>query len=91
MIPQQVSFYSCIIPSPDSGLLGLGGRTPKDLEKAASFASGTCGHFGGNSALLIEVGQSRFEDFLKPHQQLIHIFLVILCRESCYFEDIINL
>ena len=26
-----------------------------------------------------------------PHHQLIHIYLFILCRESRYFEDIVNL
>ena len=41
--------------------------------------------------LLIEVWQSRFEDFIMPHQNLILIFLVILCRESRYFEDIVKL
>ena len=42
--------------------------------------------------LWIEDGQLRFEDFMIPHQQLIHIVLVIiLCCESRYFEDILNL
>ena len=35
---------------------------------------------------------SRFEDSIMPqHQNLIHIFLFILCRESRYFEDIVKL
>ena len=41
--------------------------------------------------LLIEVGQSRFEDSIMPYQYLIHIFLFILCRESHYLEDIVKL
>ena len=36
--------------------------------------------------LWIEDRQSRFEDSLMPHQHLIHIVLLILCRESRYFE-----
>ena len=39
--------------------------------------------------LLIEVGLSRFEDFIMPHQKLKRIFLVILCRESSFFENIV--
>ena len=34
---------------------------------------------------------SRFEDFIMPHQHLIHKFLFIHCRESCCFEDILTL
>ena len=41
--------------------------------------------------LWIEDGQLRFEDFTIPHHHLIHIFLLILCRESHYFEDIFKL
>ena len=41
--------------------------------------------------LLIEVGQSRFEEIFIPYQKFIHIFLFIICRESHYFEDIVNL
>ena len=37
--------------------------------------------------LRIEDRPSRFEDFIMPHQHLIHIFLFIHCRELCYFED----
>ena len=39
--------------------------------------------------LWIEAGQSRFEDSIMPHQHSTHI--LIICRESCYFEDIIKL
>ena len=38
--------------------------------------------------LWIEDRQSRFEDFIMPHQHLIHMLLFVLCRESHYFEDI---
>ena len=41
--------------------------------------------------LWIEDMSSRFEDFIMPHQHLIHIFLFIHCRESRYFEDIVDL
>ena len=41
--------------------------------------------------LWIEDVQSRFEDSIVPNQHSIHILLVILCRESRYFEDIVNL
>ena len=41
--------------------------------------------------LWIEDGQLRFKNTIMPHWQLIHIFLVILCCEPRYFEDIINL
>ena len=40
--------------------------------------------------LLIEYRQSRFEDSFMPHQHLIHMFLFVLCRESHYFEDIVQ-
>ena len=36
--------------------------------------------------LWIKDRPSRFEDFIMPHQHLIHIFLSIHCRESHYFE-----
>ena len=39
----------------------------------------------------IEDRPSRFEDFIMPHQQLLHIFLIIHCCESRYFEDIVKL
>ena len=35
----------------------------------------------------IEDRQSRFEDSIMPHQHLTHLFLLIVCRESRYFED----
>ena len=41
--------------------------------------------------LCIENRQSRFEDFIMPHQHLIHKFLVMICRELCYFQDILEL
>ena len=41
--------------------------------------------------LWIEDTQSRFDDSIMPHQHSIHIFLVIHCRESRYFEDIVKL
>ena len=34
---------------------------------------------------------SRFENFIMPHQHLIHKFLFIHCRECCCFEDILTL
>ena len=40
--------------------------------------------------LWIEDMQSRFEDSIMPHQHLIHMFLFVLCRESRYFEDIVE-
>ena len=39
----------------------------------------------------IEEEQSIFEDSIMRHQHLIHMFLVTLCRESRYIEDILNL
>ena len=39
--------------------------------------------------LWIEDGQSRFEDSIVLNQHLTHIFQIILCRESGYFEDIV--
>ena len=44
-----------------------------------------------DGGLWIEDRSSRFQDFIMPHQHLIHIFLFIHCRESCYFEDIVEL
>ena len=35
-----------------------------------------------NGGLWIENRPSRFEDFITPHQHLIHAFLFIHCRES---------
>ena len=40
--------------------------------------------------LKIENKQSRFEDFIRPHQHLMHMFFFVLCRESRYFEDIVK-
>ena len=40
--------------------------------------------------LCIEDRQSRVEDSNMPHQHLIRMFLLFLCRESRYFEDIVN-
>ena len=34
--------------------------------------------------------ESRFEDSILPRQHSIHIFLLNLCRESHYFEDIVK-
>ena len=36
--------------------------------------------------LWIEDSQIRYEDSLVPHQHLIHILLLVLCRESCYLR-----
>ena len=41
--------------------------------------------------LWIKDRQSRFDDSIKPHQQLIHIFWFIICRKSPYYEDIVKL
>ena len=41
--------------------------------------------------LWIEDRQSRFEDFTMLPPQLIQIILVVLCRETHYFEDILKL
>ena len=43
-----------------------------------------------DGGLWIEDRPSRFEDFIMPHQHLIHIFRFIHCRESRYFEDIVK-
>ena len=40
--------------------------------------------------LCIEDRQSIFEDSIMPHQNSIHMFLFVLCRESRYFEDIVT-
>ena len=45
----------------------------------------------GDKGLWIEDRHSRFEDLIMPHQHLLHIFLFILCREFCYFEDNVKL
>ena len=44
-----------------------------------------------DAGLWIEDRHLRFEDLIMPHLHLIHIFLLILCRESRYFEDIVKL
>ena len=44
-----------------------------------------------DGGLWIEDRHLRFEDLIMPHLHLIHIFLLILCRESRYFEDIVKL
>ena len=44
-----------------------------------------------DGGLWIEDRHSRFEDSIMPHQHSMHIFTVILCSESCYFEDIVSL
>ena len=33
---------------------------------------------------------SKFEDLIIPHKRLLYIFLLIFCRESRYFEDIVG-
>ena len=38
----------------------------------------------------IEDGQSRFEDSVRPEQHLKHLFLVIICLEPSYVEDILK-
>ena len=43
-----------------------------------------------DGGLWIEDRPSRLEDFIMPHQHLIHIFWFIHCRESRYFEDIVK-
>ena len=40
--------------------------------------------------LCIEDRQSIFEDSIMPHQNSIHMFLLNICRESRYFEDIVR-
>ena len=45
----------------------------------------------GRLRLCIEDKHSRFEDSIMPKQHLIHIFPIILFRESCYFEDTVKL
>ena len=44
-----------------------------------------------DGGLWIEDRLYRFEDSIMPYQHLIHIFPFILCRKSCYFEDIVKL
>ena len=41
--------------------------------------------------LWIEDRLSKFEDLIKPHLHLTHVFLFILCHKSRYFEDIVKL
>ena len=40
--------------------------------------------------LRIVDSQSRFEDSIMPHQHLTHMLLFVLCRESRYFEVIVQ-
>ena len=40
--------------------------------------------------LWIEDRQSRFEDSIMPHDNLIYMFFFVFCRESHYFEDIVR-
>ena len=40
--------------------------------------------------LCIEDSQSIFEDSIMPHQNSMHMFLFILCRESHCFKDIVT-
>ena len=44
-----------------------------------------------DEGLWFEDRQSRFEDLIMPNHHLIHVFLLLVCRESCYFEDIVKL
>ena len=44
-----------------------------------------------DGGLRIEDRHSRFEDSIMPNQHMIHIFPVILCRESRYFEEVVKL
>ena len=44
-----------------------------------------------DGGLWIEDRHSRFEDSIMPHQHLIHIFVVIFCYKSRYFEDFVKL
>ena len=41
--------------------------------------------------LWIEDRQSKFEDSIMPHQHLIHMFPLTLCRESRYFVVILKI
>ena len=41
--------------------------------------------------LWIEDRQSRFEDSFMLHNHLLHMFIVVLCRESSYFENDLHL
>ena len=43
-----------------------------------------------DGGLLTEDRQSRFENLIMPNQHLIHIFLIIVCLKSRYFEDIVK-
>ena len=44
-----------------------------------------------DAGLWIEDRHSRFEDLIMQHQDLMHIFLFSLCRESRYFKDFVRL
>ena len=44
-----------------------------------------------DGGLWIEDRNSKFNDSIKPHLHLTHVFLFILCRKSRYFEDIVKL
>ena len=44
-----------------------------------------------DGGLWIEARQSRVEDFILPHQHLMHIFLFIHCHKSRNFEYIVKL
>ena len=35
-------------------------------------------------------GNQDFEEYIMSHQHLMHIFQFIICRESCYFKDIVK-
>ena len=41
-----------------------------------------------DGGLWIEDWNSRFQDLFMPYQHLRHMFLIIFCHESRYFEDI---
>ena len=43
-----------------------------------------------DGGLWIEERHSKFEDLIIPHKRLLYIFLFIFCRESRYFEDIVQ-
>ena len=40
--------------------------------------------------ILILIRRSKFEDMIIPHKRLLYLFLFIFCRESRYFEDIVQ-
>ena len=43
-----------------------------------------------DGGLWIEDSHSKFEDLITPHEHLLYIFLLIFCRKSRYFEDIVQ-